>query len=135
MIFPRQPKRDRGKTRSSSVALLCLPELTAAIEQFLYLLNGNSFLINYVGNVSRLPEVFYKFSNTSFASIKIGSEIMKKSLFSGGERRKRSMAALRRISLINFCKLTQTRKTTLEKKTYSCFDVSSSGFKIWCHND
>ena len=54
--------------------------------------------MNYIGNVARRPEIFYKFSNTSFAPVKAGQEIMQDDLLSGGGRRKRSMAALRWIS-------------------------------------
>ena len=39
-------KRDQGNTRSSSVAFLSRPEL-AAVKQFLHLLIGNSFPMNY----------------------------------------------------------------------------------------
>ena len=85
--------RDRGKTK------------LVAVEQLLHLLIGNSFLMDYVGNVVCLPEIYDKCSNILFASVKAGSEIMKNSLLSGGERRKRSMAALRWILLMNFCKL------------------------------
>ena len=72
-----------------SVALISQLEL-AAVEQFLYLLIGSSLLMDYVGNVARLPEVFYEFSNTLFASV-----VRDNDLLSGVERRKRSMAAVR----------------------------------------
>ena len=53
-----------------SVALISQLEL-AAVEQFLYLLIGSSLLMDYVGNVARLPEVFHIFSNALFASVKL----------------------------------------------------------------
>ena len=62
--------------------------------------------------------------NAIFASVKAGSEIKENGLLSGSERdrRKRSMAAVRRISLKTFCKLTvcdlfssQACKTSSEK--------------------
>ena len=72
--------------------------------------------------VARFSEVFCKCSNALFASVKVGSEITENSLLSGSERRKRSIATLRWITLMNFCKLTvchlyslQTCKTSLEK--------------------
>ena len=45
---------------------------------------------------TRLP------SNASYASVKAGSEISENGLLSGSERRKRSVAALRWISLMTF---------------------------------
>ena len=60
-------------TGSSFVAVLCQPEL-ATVEQSLHLLIGNSFLMDYFGNVACLPEVYYKCSNTLFALVKEGSE-------------------------------------------------------------
>ena len=69
-----------------------------------------------------ISEIFCKCSNALCASVKAGSEVAEKDLLSGSERRKRSMAALRWISLMNFCKLTmchlsssQTCKTSSEK--------------------
>ena len=62
--------RDRGKTRSFSIAVrdfaLCRSELVA-VGQFLHLLIGDWFLMDIAGSVARLPEVFYKCSNTLFA--------------------------------------------------------------------
>ena len=92
--------------------------------------------MDYVGNVACLPVVYYKCSN---ASVKAGSEITKKGLLSGGERTKRSMAALRWISLMNFCKLTcdlsslQTCKTTSEKDAVLLLIFPLSVSKIWCN--
>ena len=51
-------------------------------------------------------EDFCKCSNALFASVKAGSEIVENGLSSGSEQRKRSMTALRWISLRSFCKLT-----------------------------
>ena len=63
--------------------------------------------LQYASNVPRFPEVFFKCSNALFASVKAGSEITESRLLRGSERRKRfAMAALRWISLMNFCKLT-----------------------------
>ena len=64
-------KSPRGKTRSSSVAVLSRPKL-AAVKQFLHLFTRNLFIMDYVGDVVCLPEVFCKFSNTLFASVKSG---------------------------------------------------------------
>ena len=44
-------------------------------------------------------------TNALFASVKAGSEIVENGLLSGSEHRKRSMAALRWILLMNLCKL------------------------------
>ena len=68
-------KSPRSKTRSSSVAVLSRPKL-AAVKQFLHLFTRNLFIMDYVGDVVCLPEVFCKFSNTLFASVKAESEIM-----------------------------------------------------------
>ena len=54
-------KRDRVKISFSSVVVLFWAELVA-VEQILHLLIGDSFLMDYIGNVAHLPEVFYKFS-------------------------------------------------------------------------
>ena len=52
-------KQDRGKTRFSPVAVLFWAELVT-VEQFLHLLIGDSFLMDYIGNVAHLAEVFTK---------------------------------------------------------------------------
>ena len=46
-----------------------------------------------------LPVFLRTFANALFASVKAGSEIVENGLLSGSEQRKRSMAALRWISL------------------------------------
>ena len=70
------------------------------------------------------------------------SEIMENGLLSGSERRKQSMAALRWISLMNFCKLTvchifcsQACKTSSEKQSVLLLTFLLSVSKIWCHQD
>ena len=68
--------------------------------------------------------------------VKAGSEIVENGLLSGSERRERSMAALRWISLTNFCKtdsvpsLFPAEVQKLFQKTFSSFfDISSVGFE------
>ena len=65
-----------------------------------------------------------------------------KRLLSGSKRRKRSMVALRWISLINICKLavhhlssSQTCKTTSSEKHSVLLLTFLSVSKIWCHQD
>ena len=81
-------------------------------------------------------EVFCKCSNSLFEPVKAGSELTENGLLSDSERRKWSMAALRWISLMNFCKLTlshlsssQTCKKLFGKTSTSSFDISSTGFE------
>ena len=62
LVLVRQ-KSLRGKTRLSSVAVLSRPKL-ATVKQFLHLFIRNLFIMDYVGDVACLPDVFCKFSNT-----------------------------------------------------------------------
>ena len=141
-------KRDWGKTRSSSVVLRQFCSLAVRAHP------GCRTVSSYVHwklvsdrmrsiRPAMLPvflRFFSKCSNVLFASVKAGSEIMENGLLSGSERRKRSTAALRWISLMNFCKLTvnhlyssQTCKNSSEKHSdvdlFLTFLLSVS--KIW----
>ena len=87
-------------------------------------------------------EVFCKCSNALFASVKAGSEITENSLLSGSKRRKQWMAALRWISLMNFCKLTEFDlssslkfKTSSEKRSVLLLVFLLSVSKSWCQQD
>ena len=64
------------------------------VAQFLHLLVGNWFLMDYAGNIACLPEVCNKCSNTLFSSVKAASAIVEKVLLCDGDRKKRAMAAL-----------------------------------------
>ena len=66
---------------------------------------GNWLLMDYASHAARLHELFDK-KYSLFASVKTGSEIIENCFLSGGEQRKRSITALKWISLLNFCKLT-----------------------------
>ena len=66
-------------------------------------------------NVASFSEVFCEWSNALFATAKAGSEIVENGLLSGSERRKRLMAAVRWISLMKFCKLTEKKKMNILK--------------------
>ena len=81
-------------------------------------------------------EDYCKCSNALFTSVKAGLEIVENGLLSGSERRKRSLAALRWISLMNFGKtdsvpsLFPEEVQKLFRKTFSSsFDISSVGFE------
>ena len=86
-----------------------------------------------MGSTHCFSEDFCKCCKALFASVKAGSEIVENGLLSGSERRKQSVAALRWISLMNFCKLTVCHLAEVQnlfRKTFSSsFDISSVGFE------
>ena len=143
-------KRDRGKTRTSSVVVqdFCSLPVRAHLcrtcsssvhwklvsYRFLALVRWQCCPF-FWGLFQKLrSEVFSK------SSVKAGPELTENGLLSGSKRRKRSMAALRRISLANFCKMTvchlsssQTCKISSEKYPVLLLTFSLSVLKIWYH--
>ena len=101
-------KRDRGKSRSSSVVVRDFCSLPARAHRCRTVSSSVHWkLVSYrfLALVRRhmLPVFFYVFckcSHALFASVKAGSNITGNGLLSDSERRKRSMAALMQMNFI-----------------------------------
>ena len=122
LVLARRPKRDQGKTRSSSVAVreFCSLPVRAhrcrTVSSFVHCQEVGflPFPYQYAGNVARFSEVFCKRSNPLFASAKAESESWKETINVGSQ--------VDFIDDLLICELTvchisswQTCKTSLEK--------------------
>ena len=135
VLAGRKRKRRENQVVLGSCANFVLPARPSSpLSNIFYSCSVEIGFLSFLGSsTSAMLAVFLK----SFASVKAVSEITENGLFNGSERRKRSMAAPRWISLMNFCKLrvchlysSQTGKASLEKQSVMPSDIYCINFPI-----
>ena len=112
-----RPRRPKKRSRGNLVVLCsCAGFLLSAcpsspLSNSFFMCSLEVGFLPFLGSSTpaMLPVFLRSFANALllyFASVKAGSDLTENGLLNGSERRKRSMATPRFISLMNFCKLT-----------------------------